>query len=91
MNKWGGLESHLVVLPHHVIVPRKETGTNYVFSLPDPIAMFTPKQYWFLAFAYALPLKIQLSSEEGCDPINLFNTATFLWLSHGRTWLSNVI
>jgi hypothetical protein len=38
MNKWGGLESHLVVLPYHVIVPRKETGTNYVFSLPDPIA-----------------------------------------------------
>jgi hypothetical protein len=25
------------------------------------------------------------------DPINLFNPATFLWLSKASTWISNVI
>ena len=43
-------------------------------------------------FFYRLPLEIQLSRWEGCDPINQFNPATFLYLSQASTiWISNII
>jgi len=42
-------------------------------------------------FFYRLPLEIQLSRWEGCDPINRFNPATFLYLSQASTiWISNI-
>jgi len=40
---------------------------------------------------HVLTLEIHLSREEGWDTINRFNPATFLCLSHARTWISNVI
>jgi len=40
---------------------------------------------------YVLSWTIQLSGQGGWDPINRFNPATFVCLSHARIWISNNI
>jgi hypothetical protein len=48
-------------------------------------------QVLFHLFLYALPLEIQLSRGDGCDPFNLFNPAILLCKAKARTWISKVI
>jgi hypothetical protein len=42
-------------------------------------------------FIYVLTLEIQLSREEGWDPIDRVNSMTSLCLSQDRTWISNIM
>jgi hypothetical protein len=48
-------------------------------------------QVLFHLFIYTLPLEIQLSIGDGCDPFNRFNPAILLCKAKARTWISNVI
>ena len=64
---------------------KKRRGVIRILSGREYVQVFYP------LLIYVLPLEIQLSRGEGWDPINRFNSATFLCLSQARTWISNVI
>jgi len=46
---------------------------------------------FYCLLIYVLSLEIYLARADGWDPINRFNSATFVCLSQARTWISNVI
>ena len=48
-------------------------------------------RFLYRLFIYVLSLEIILSSRKVWHPINRFNSAIYLGLSHAKTWIPNVI
>jgi hypothetical protein len=67
-------------------ITKTSMHVNWVFVIGSESV-----EVFYRLFLYVLPLEIQLSREEGWDPINRFNSAILLCLSQARTWISNVV